>query len=142
MKTSPTTQMKQAHMQTKFTHRQRYKQSGLLKKSDFVVKNFPTKKTPGPQASLGNSIKHIKNIMPVLHKFLHKPQEVIPKSLFEGVNISFVCLFCFVFRDRASLCSPVCPGTHSVDQAGLELRNLPASASRVLELKACATMPS
>jgi hypothetical protein len=28
-----------------------------------------------------------------------------------------------------SLCSPGCPGTHSVDQTGLELRNLPASAS-------------
>jgi hypothetical protein len=27
------------------------------------------------------------------------------------------------FRDRVSLCSPGCPGTHSVDQAGLELRN-------------------
>jgi hypothetical protein len=39
------------------------------------------------------------------------------------------CLFLFVFRDRVSLCSPGCPGTHSVDQAGLELRNLPASAS-------------
>jgi hypothetical protein len=48
-------------------------------------------------------------------------------------------LFCFVFRDRVSLCSPGCPGAHSVDQAGLELRNLPASASR---LKACATTPS
>jgi hypothetical protein len=34
-----------------------------------------------------------------------------------------------------------CPGTHSVDQAGLELRNLPASASQVLGLKACATTP-
>jgi hypothetical protein len=50
-------------------------------------------------------------------------------------------LFCFVFWDRVSLCSPGCPGTHFVDQAGLELRNLPASASRVLGLKACATMP-
>jgi hypothetical protein len=39
------------------------------------------------------------------------------------------------------MCSPGCPGTHSVDQAGLELRNPPASASRVLGLKACATMP-
>jgi hypothetical protein len=38
-------------------------------------------------------------------------------------------LFCFVFRDRVSLYSPGCPGTHSVDQVGLELRNLPASAS-------------
>jgi hypothetical protein len=45
--------------------------------------------------------------------------------------------FVFVFRDRVSLCSPGCPGTHSVDQAGLELRNPPASASQVLGLKAC-----
>jgi hypothetical protein len=43
------------------------------------------------------------------------------------------------FQDKVSLCSPGCPGTHSVDQAGLELRNLPASASQVLGLKACAT---
>jgi hypothetical protein len=35
--------------------------------------------------------------------------------------------------------SPGCPGTHSVDQAGLKLRNPPASASQMLELKACAT---
>jgi hypothetical protein len=44
-----------------------------------------------------------------------------------------------VFRDRVSLCSPGCPGTHSVDQAGPELRNPPASPSQVLGLKACAT---
>jgi hypothetical protein len=59
--------------------------------------------------------------------------------LFCFVFFLFVCLF--VFRDRVSLCSPGCPGTHSVDQAGLELRNPPASASRVLGLKACTTMP-
>jgi len=35
--------------------------------------------------------------------------------------------------------NPGCPGIHSVDQAGLELRNLPASASQVLGLKVCAT---
>jgi hypothetical protein len=46
-----------------------------------------------------------------------------------------------VFQDRVSLCSSGCPGTHFVDQAGLKLRNLPASASQVLGLKACATMP-
>jgi hypothetical protein len=62
----------------------------------------------------------------------------------------FICLFVWfglvgwlvlvlVFRDRVSLYSPGCPGTHSVDQAGLKLRNLPASASQVLGLKACAT---
>jgi hypothetical protein len=40
-----------------------------------------------------------------------------------------------------SLCSPGCPGTHFADQAGLELRNPPASASQVLGLKAWATTP-
>jgi hypothetical protein len=45
----------------------------------------------------------------------------------------------FFFQDRVSPYSPGYPGTHSVDQAGLELRNLPASASQVLGLKACAT---
>jgi hypothetical protein len=38
------------------------------------------------------------------------------------------------------LCSPGCPGICSVDQAGLELRNPPASGSQVLGLKACATI--
>jgi hypothetical protein len=56
-------------------------------------------------------------------------------------SLSFFVLFCFVFRGRVSLCSPGCPGTHFVDQAGLELRNPPASASWVLGLKACATTP-
>jgi hypothetical protein len=50
----------------------------------------------------------------------------------------FVCLFCF--QDRVSLYSPDCPGTHFVDQAGLELRNLPDSVSQMLGLKACATI--
>jgi hypothetical protein len=43
-----------------------------------------------------------------------------------------VCIFfvvVVVFQDRVSLYSPGCPGTHFVDQAGLELRNPPASAS-------------
>ena len=51
-------------------------------------------------------------------------------------------VWCFVllnFWDRYSLYSPGCPGTHSVDHAGLEIRNLLASASQVLGLKACAT---
>jgi hypothetical protein len=51
-------------------------------------------------------------------------------------NTDFFCLFVFClflfFRDRVSLYSPGCPEAHFVDQAGLELRNLPASASRVL----------
>ena len=54
-----------------------------------------------------------------------------------------VVLFCFVFVffETGFLCSSGCPGTHSVDQADLELRNSPASASQVLGLKACATTP-
>ena len=43
------------------------------------------------------------------------------------------------FLDRVSLCSPGCPGSHSVDHAGLELRDMPVSASTVLGLKACVT---
>ena len=42
-------------------------------------------------------------------------------------------------RDRIPLCSPSCPETHSIDQAGLQLRDPSASASRVLRLKVCAT---
>jgi hypothetical protein len=73
--------------------------------------------------------------LPILHTHTntHPPLENLRIFLF-----CFV-LFCFVFRDRVSLCSPGCPGTHSVDQAGLELRNPPASASWVLGLKVCAT---
>jgi hypothetical protein len=51
----------------------------------------------------------------------------------------FIYLFILVFRDRVFLCSPSCPGTYSADQAGPELRNLPASASQVLGLKVCTT---
>jgi hypothetical protein len=58
-------------------------------------------------------------------------------------TISFLFFFpffsFFFFQDRVSLFHPGCPGTHSVDQAGLELRNSSASASQVLGLKACAT---
>ncbi|CAO2627870.1 hypothetical protein LEMLEM_LOCUS19714 [Lemmus lemmus] len=45
----------------------------------------------------------------------------------------------FVFQDKVCLCSSGCPGTHSVDQAGLELRDSPAFAPQVLELKVCTT---
>jgi hypothetical protein len=51
----------------------------------------------------------------------------------------FIYLFILVFRDRVSLYSPGCSGIHFVNQAGLELRNPPASASQVLGSKVCAT---
>jgi hypothetical protein len=56
---------------------------------------------------------------------------------FISYMVYFILFFFFCFFETVSLCSPGCPGTHAVDQAGLELRNLPASASQVLGLKAC-----
>jgi hypothetical protein len=50
----------------------------------------------------------------------------------------FVLFFVVVvFWQKVSLDSPGCPVNHSVDHAGLELRNSPASASQVLGLKEC-----
>jgi hypothetical protein len=45
------------------------------------------------------------------------------------VSLSFClvvlfCFACFIFRDRVSLYSSGCSGTHFIDQADLELRNL------------------
>jgi hypothetical protein len=56
-------------------------------------------------------------------------------------NSLFFFFFFFGFLDRVSLYSPGCPRTHFVDQAGLKLRNPPASASQVLGFKAWATTP-
>ena len=61
----------------------------------------------------------------------------------QGFCICFYFLFLdwfgFFFPDRFSLYNPGCPGSHSVDQAGLKLKNSPASAFQVLGLQACAT---
>jgi hypothetical protein len=61
------------------------------------------------------------------------------------VSVSFLFLFlffflfvCFVCFSRTGFLCVALARTHSVDQAGLELRNPPASASQVLGLKACA----
>ena len=70
------------------------------------------------------------------------PSSHITHAAFEEeifVLLRLVCLFVLIFWNRVSLCSPGYPGTHSVDQVGFELRNLPASASHMLGLKACAT---
>jgi hypothetical protein len=55
------------------------------------------------------------------------------------VSCSCFLFFVVVLQDRVSLCSLGCLGTHSVADAGLRLRDLPASASHVLELKLCST---
>jgi hypothetical protein len=66
------------------------------------------------------------------------PTRQLTTVVLNSAIVKLFVLFCFVlfFRDRVSLYIPGCPGTHSVDQADLELRNPPASASRVLGLKA------
>jgi hypothetical protein len=69
----------------------------------------------------------------------YKPPSATLVNLSTKQGFCCCCVCLFVFRDWASLCSPGCPGTHSVDQAGLELRNPPASASQVLGSKVCAT---
>jgi hypothetical protein len=61
-------------------------------------------------------------------------------SIRHSFFVVVVVLF-FVFQDRVSLYSPGCPRTHSVDQAGLELRNPPVSASQVLGLKHALPLP-
>lgn len=56
---------------------------------------------------------------------------------------SWVFLFCvgfLFFQDRVLLCGSGCPGTCSVDQAGLALRDPPTFASQMLELKMCSLL--
>ena len=57
-----------------------------------------------------------------------------------------VVLFVLFFQDRVSRCSPGCPGTHFINQTGLELPEIQRSAPlslrllfRVLGLKVCST---
>jgi hypothetical protein len=53
----------------------------------------------------------------------------------QGMGAVFVWPVGLVFQNRVSLCSPSCPGTHSVDQAGLELTEilcLPSAKIKVM----------
>ena len=54
--------------------------------------------------------------------------------------LSFILSFSLSFLRQGFSVYPGCPGAHSVDQAGFELRDLPASASWVLGLKGYATI--
>jgi hypothetical protein len=97
-----------------------------------------------PSSSANSGIQVAPSWHPLIYCGPHSSVQSLPVPASETVFIATSpartpSLFYLVFRDRVSLYSPGCPGTHSVDQAGLELRNPPASASRVLGLKACAT---
>jgi hypothetical protein len=83
----------------------------------------PVEQAPGPISK--QSVSSV-TVMPQLCLLVHSTWQ-------QSLNIT-----CLPYTpDKVSLCSPGCPGTHSVDQAGLELRNPPASASQVLGLKVC-----
>jgi hypothetical protein len=76
-------------------------------------------------------------ISPSINKFKNKRKRNCHKTIQE---LPF--FFLFWFFETGFLCVALAVlERHSVDQAGLELRNLPASASQVLGLKACATTP-
>jgi hypothetical protein len=68
-----------------------------------------------------------------------KRSKVLGLQLCTTIDFHFTFLKKMVFHDRVFLCSPGCPGTHSVDQAGFELRDPPASAFWVLGLKTLVT---
>jgi hypothetical protein len=45
-----------------------------------------------------------------------------PVTIAQKPSLLAFLLFIFIFRDRVSLCSSGCPGTHSVDQVDLKLK--------------------
>jgi hypothetical protein len=69
------------------------------------------------------------------------------KAKEKKIQVGFFCCFLFFWGgggwgfETGFLCVALAVLELTLDQAGLELRNPPASASRVLEVKACATIP-
>jgi hypothetical protein len=86
-----------------------------------------------PGDTLSHCIQGTINYHPMLVMGSHCFTEAPPTALRTADVIVIFCLFGWLvgwfFEDRVSLYSSGCPGTHFVDQAGLELRNPPASAS-------------
>jgi hypothetical protein len=59
------------------------------------------------------------------HARLNLPFLFLPCLSIEFYFILFyLFIYLFVFQDGVSLCSPGCPGTHSVDQAGLKFTEI------------------
>ena len=74
---------------------------------------------------------------------MHFWEEPSESGQFGGPPETILGVYLFILTRQVFLCScPSHPGTHSVDLAVLELRDLPASASQVLGLKACTIMSS
>ena len=60
-----------------------------------------------------------------------------------GFGLLWFALVCFgvvwFFQDRVALYRPGCPGTNSVEQVSLKVRNPQAPTSQVLRLMVCTT---
>jgi hypothetical protein len=111
-----------------------------------VILFFLPVRTDNPHNSQSLLILASHNLQTISHSLLINPN--IAKSLLKYFTQSQALLYISLqefylfgdFQDKVFLCNPGCPGTHSTDQAGLELRDLPVSAFQVLGLKACATV--
>ncbi|GAB1286489.1 Nucleoporin NUP35 [Apodemus speciosus] len=119
----------------------------------FLMGDLPAPVTPQPRSISGPSVGVMEMRSPLLAGG-SPPQPVVPahkdksgappvRSIYDDISSPGLGSTPLTSRRQGvtmvSLCSPGCPGTHSVDQAGLKHRNLPASASQVLGLKACTT---
>ena len=81
------------------------------------------------ECSIDNKLSLTRCSLLKKHVFVHTATTLeLHQHLQTIVTFSFSGFWFLVFWDRVSLCSPGCPGTHSVDQAGLKLGNPPASA--------------
>lgn len=84
------------------------------------------------------------SLRPGAHHLAKLARQQVPKSI--CLSLPQYCnffplkfCFLFVFPDNGFSVAPGCSITHPVYQAGFEFRELPASAPKVLELKAFAT---
>lgn len=63
-----------------------------------------------------------------LKMYIHKTSLLFCWFFFVCWGAHWFLVFFLFFQDMVSLCSPSCPGIHSVDQTGFKRRDLPASA--------------
>lgn len=75
----------------------------------------------------------------MLDWYSNGPPKVTPPFVHYALILRNSKLCFWLWEDRVFLCSLCCPGTCSIDEAGLELRDSPALVSQVLRVKAFAT---
>jgi hypothetical protein len=98
---------------------------------------------PLPVETLDHIYVYIYIIYIYMHTYIYKHTHTcIHTHICVCIYIYVIYYIYIVFWDRVSQCnSPGCSGTHFVDQAGLKLRNPPASASPVLGLRRAPPVP-